>query len=91
MEVAADRLKDVALAMELDVKEMSDIEAANVAIEAIRTLSKNVNIPSGLEELGVKESDFDTLATNALKDACGTTNPRQGSKEEIIAILRSAM
>ncbi|HCW52655.1 MAG TPA: L-threonine dehydrogenase [Clostridium sp.] len=91
MEVAADRLKDVALAMELDVAEMSAIDAANAAIEAIKTLSKNVNIPSGLEELGVKESDFDTLATNALKDACGTTNPRQASKEEIIAILRSAM
>lgn len=91
MEVAADRLKGVALAMELDVAEMSAMDAANAAIEAIKTLSKNVNIPSGLRELGVKESDFDTLATNALKDACGTTNPRQGSKEDIIAILTAAM
>lgn len=91
MEVASDRLKEVALAMELDVKDMPAIEAANKAIEAIKDLSQSINIPSGLKELGVKESDFNTLAENALKDACGTTNPRQGSKEDIIEILKSAM
>ncbi|HCW52656.1 MAG TPA: L-threonine dehydrogenase [Clostridium sp.] len=91
LEAAADRLKEIALEMGLDVNKMSDIDAASKAIEALTTLSKNINIPSGLRELGVKESDFDTLATNALKDICCLTNPRQGSKEDIIEILKSAM
>ena len=46
-----------------------------------------VEIPKGFEELGAKKEDFDILATNALKDACGATNPKQATKEEIIEIL----
>ena len=34
---------------------------------------------------------FALLATNALNDACGLTNPRRASKEEIIQIYRNAM
>jgi alcohol dehydrogenase len=50
-----------------------------------------VNIPAGLRELNVKEEDFAVLATNALKDACGFTNPIQATHEEIMAIYRAAM
>jgi alcohol dehydrogenase len=50
-----------------------------------------VKIPAGLEQLGVKADDFDILASNALKDACGFTNPKQASHEEIVAIFRAAM
>ena len=35
-----------------------------------------VGIPSGLTELGVKEEDFEVMATNAKADACQFTNPR---------------
>ncbi|XLM22897.1 hypothetical protein MKD33_12630, partial [Chromobacterium piscinae] len=31
------------------------------------------------------------LADNALKDACGLTNPRKASHEEICAIFRAAI
>ena len=34
---------------------------------------------------------LDVLATNALKDACGLTNPRQATHAEIVAIFRAAM
>ena len=44
-----------------------------------------------LMQLGVKANDFDVLASNALKDACGFTNPKQASHEEIVAIFRAAM
>ena len=62
-----------------------------IALAAIRKLSADVDIPAGLAELGVKEEDFPTLAANALKDACGGTNPRQATLEEIIEIYRAAM
>jgi alcohol dehydrogenase len=39
----------------------------------------------------VKEEDIPVLATNALKDACGFTNPVQATHEEICAIYRAAM
>jgi alcohol dehydrogenase len=54
-------------------------------------LSTDVGIPSGLTALNAKEEDFDTLAENALKDACGFTNPKQATHEEIVSIFKAAM
>ncbi|MGF1748565.1 L-threonine dehydrogenase [Vibrio cionasavignyae] len=85
------RLADVARAMGVDTADMSDAQAANAGLEAIRQLSKDVNIPSGLEELGVSKDDFDILAQNALKDACGFTNPKQASHDEVVEILAAAL
>lgn len=89
--VSASRLKDVAMFMGIDVANMSDEEGANACINAIIELSKAVNIPTGLKGLGVKEEDFDTLATNALKDACGLTNPITATHEDIKEILKLSM
>ncbi|MGL6260317.1 L-threonine dehydrogenase [Vibrio sp. WXL210] len=90
-QVSPARLRDVAKAMGVNVAAMSDSEAAQAGLEAIRQLSKDVAIPAGLEELGVKKGDFDTLAENALKDACGFTNPKQATHDEIKEILDAAM
>ena len=57
---------------------------------ACRKLSKDVDIPANLNTLGVKPEDYDILATNAMKDACGLTNPHQPSKEEVIALYQQA-
>jgi len=40
-----------------------------MVIESIKVVSKEIGIPSGLKELGVKEEDIRTLVKNALKDA----------------------
>ncbi|MEZ6929049.1 L-threonine dehydrogenase [Aeromonas sp. S16(2024)] len=89
--VSAARLKEVARHMGVDVSAMSDAQGAEAAIAAIKQLALDVKIPTGLEQLGVRADDFDILASNALKDACGFTNPRQASHEEIVAIFRAAM
>lgn len=90
-QVASARLKIVGKALGVDVAAMDDKQGADAAIKAIETLSKDVNIPAGLTELGAKESDFDTLADNAMKDACGLTNPKQPTHEEVVAIYKAAM
>lgn len=90
-EVAAPRLKDVAKALGVDVEGLSDADGAKAAITAIKTLSKDINIPADLTTIGVKEEDIPTLATNALKDACALTNPRVGTHEEVCQIFRNAM
>lgn len=86
-----ERLADVAVALGVDIKDMTKEEAAKAAIKAIRDLSKSVKIPSGLKEIGAKEEDLATLATNALKDPCGLTNPIQATHEEIVGIFKAAM
>ncbi|EDF5096871.1 L-threonine dehydrogenase [Salmonella enterica] len=90
-QVAAARLRDCAAAMGVDVSDMSEAEGAQACVAAIRQLSQKVNIPAGLRELNVKEEDIPVLATNALKDACGLTNPIQATHDEIVEIYRAAM
>lgn len=87
----AGRLRDCGRAMGVNVEGMDDAQGAKACIDAIRQLAKRVNIPAGLRDLKVKEEDFPILATNALKDACGATNPIQATHEEIMAIYRAAM
>lgn len=89
--VVPGRLKDVADAMGITVAGLSDKEGASKAIEAIKKLSSDVNIPSGIAELGAKEVDLPILAENALKDACGATNPKQATLDEIIQIFKNSM
>lgn len=88
---AAERLRDCAAAMGVPVKGMDAAQGAQACIDEIKALAARVKIPAGLRELGVKEEDIPLLATNALKDACGLTNPVQASHEEIMGIFRTAM
>ncbi|QIZ50986.1 L-threonine dehydrogenase [Dickeya zeae] len=88
--VAAPRLKDVAVALGVDVAGLNDQQAAEAAIQAISQMANDVGIPAGLKDLGVKEEDFNILADNALKDACGLTNPKKATHAEIVEIFAAA-
>jgi alcohol dehydrogenase len=85
-----ERFVDIAIALGENVDGLSTGEAADKALTAIERLSKDVGIPGSLKELGVKEEDFEILATNAMKDACSFTNPRKGKLHEIVGILSAA-
>ena len=87
---SADKLRKVASIMGVDVSNMTDEQGARACIDAIKELSKSIGIPAGLKELGVKVEDFDILATNALKDACGLTNPIVATHEDIVQIFTNA-
>jgi len=86
-----DRFADIAKAMGESVEGLAPVDAADVAIAAIRKLSKDVGIPAGLAELGVKEADFEVMATNAKKDACQLTNPRLANLQQVVGIFAAAM
>jgi len=88
--VCAVRLTDVAHAMGADIRGFSPEEGAQSAIAAIRSLAVDVDIPAGLRELGVRLNDVPVLAANALKDACGLTNPRAADQRQIEEIFRGA-
>jgi len=85
------RFADIAVAMGENIAGLAPVDAADVAIAAIRKLSKDVGIPSGLSELGVKEADFEVMATNAKKDACQFTNPRLANLQQVMGIFGAAM
>lgn len=90
-EVSKNKLKKVALLLGVDLNIVSEENATDLVIREILKLSDDIGIPKGIRELGAKDGDLTTLAINALKDACGFTNPKQATLEDIIEIYRSAM
>ena len=86
-----DRFVDIAKAMGENVEGLSKRDAAEKALTAIETLSADIGIPRGLAELGVKEQDIATMTANAQKDACGFTNPRCPTDQDVMNIYKAAM
>ncbi|TDW26075.1 lactaldehyde reductase [Breznakia blatticola] len=73
-----------------NVDEMSQDEYRQAAIDAVKQLSKDVNIPATLKEIGVKEEDLGELATSAMADACTPGNPRACNYEEVLEVYKKA-
>lgn len=87
--VVAKRLADVAVAMGVDTEGMDTESAADAAIEAVRKLSSDVDIPTICE--GLTEGDLNQLASDAMSDACFPGNPRDASHEEVVDLFRKIM
>lgn len=88
---AAARLGDVGRTLGADTTGLDDAAAAQAALQAIRALSSRVGIPAGVAATCAREADIPTLAANAMKDACGLSNPEQPSVDEVCAMHRAAM
>ncbi|MEA1969941.1 MAG: iron-containing alcohol dehydrogenase [Thermodesulfobacteriota bacterium] len=86
-----ERFADVAATMGENIEGLSTRDAAEKALSAIQTLAKDVHIPANLTELGVKKEDLTIMAENAQKDACGLTNPRRPTLDDVIAIYTAAL
>lgn len=86
-----ERFATIAELLGVNTEGLTVMEAGYAGIEAIRELSHDVGIPSGLTELGVKEEDLAIMATNAQNDACMLTNPRKASHAQVVEIFKSAM
>lgn len=91
MNACLERFADIATAMGEDITGLTDREAALLGIEAIRTLSADIGIPSGLAELGMKEEDIPNMAEWALKEVCTPTNPRTTTLQDMIDLYKKAM
>lgn len=86
-----EKYREIARAMGVkDVDKMSQEEYRKAAVDAVQNLSLAVGIPANLKGI-VKEEDLDMLADQVINDACFPGNPRETSKEEVIAIYRSLM
>ena len=72
-----------------NVDAMDEAAYRQAAIDVIQKLADDVGIPKSLSEAGVKREDIPFLAESAFNDACTPGNPRDASKEEIIAIYES--
>ena len=86
-----EKFREIARAMGVEgVDQMSQDEYRKAAIEAVRQLSKDVNIPQTLKEIGVKEEDLSALADAAMADVCTGGNPRPCTKELVLEVYKTA-
>ena len=90
-EATGEKYRDIAKAMGVEgVDKMTLDEARKAACDAVAQLSKDVGIPENLKGI-VKEDDIDFLAQSAMDDACRPGNPKDPTKEDIIALYKSLL
>ena len=90
-DATGEKYADIAKAMGVcGVDDMTQEEYRKAAVDAVKKLSSDVGIPADLKEI-VKEEDIDFLADSAVADACAPGNPKEATKEDIIALYKSLM
>lgn len=86
-----EKFREIARAMGVkDVDKMSQEEYRKAAIEAVKQLKKDVNIPETLKDINVKEEDLEALSDAAMADVCTGGNPRPCSKELVLEVYKKA-
>ena len=89
--VSGERYRAIGKAMDVaGIDSMSDAEAADATIAAVKKLSADVGIPANLKGI-LKENDVAFLSESAFADACRPGNPRETNVEEIAQLYRSQM
>ncbi len=89
-EVCQERFKNMAIAMELDINDLSLDEIVKEVVSAVRDLAIRLNIPQHIKEIGGKEEDIPLLAQKALEDPCTKGNPREMNIEEFERLFKIA-
>ncbi len=86
-----DKYKYIAKALGVkDVDSMTPEQYKDAAVQAVFQLSKDLNIPQKLQQLDIPEQDLESLAQSAFEDVCTPGNPREATKEEILALYQKA-
>ena len=89
--VAGKRYRAIGKAMQVPgIDAMTDEEAADATIAAVKQLSADVGIPANLNGI-LKEEDVAFLSKSAYADACCPGNPRDTSEEEIAELYKSLL
>lgn len=88
--VCPELFRNMGRAFGLDMNNISDDEAVNRVVEAVSDLSKRLNIPQTLREIGIPKEMIPQLAAQAINDACTPGNPREVTVDDIINIYNEA-
>ncbi|MCH5310748.1 MAG: lactaldehyde reductase [Prevotella sp.] len=81
----------IARTMGVDTTGMSAEEAAQAACDAVKALAIKVGIPQHLTDLGIKETDIEALAQQAITDVCTPGNPRDVTIEDIRELYKKVL
>jgi lactaldehyde reductase len=88
---ALDKYVDIAKGLDVYKEGRTKEEAAEAACNEIRDMSIRVGIPQHLSELGITENDIDALADQAIADVCTPGNPREVTRDDIVALYHKIL
>lgn len=89
---AIDKFVIIAKTMGAYKEGMTDEEAAQAAVAAVKDLAIRVGIPQHLRDLGkgITEADLPRLTKAALADVCTPGNPREVNEEIVLELYKKA-
>ena len=91
-EVCADRFREILINIgRPDAANLNNQDVVNTFVWMLSELAKSVGITQTVKDTGCREEDLEMLAEKAMEDPCKPGNPRDVTKEEFIALYRSAM
>jgi alcohol dehydrogenase class IV len=86
--VVPERYRDVAAALGEDIGDLSLDEASRRAVEAVKDLMDELDLPSRLRDVGVAEEDLQTIAEKSMATSEIGDNPREADAEDLLEIAR---
>jgi len=90
-ETVPERLRDVGIAMGLDIVSQSAQEASSTTVDVIERFLKDIGIPTHLSEAGVDPELLPMLVPKALEDGCHLLNPRPCTGDDLRMLYEEAM
>lgn len=85
-----DSFPAVAEALGEDVRGLSSRAAADVALDAVRQLARDVGIPERLRDVGVTRDGLPAMTDDAMKSGNVLVNPRTTTRAEMLALFERA-
>jgi alcohol dehydrogenase class IV len=82
---------DIAAALGEETEGLTSMEAARLAVQAVRELASDVGIPATLREVGVTEDRLDRMADDAMKSGGIPLNPRRVTRDDVLRVFRAAL
>ena len=89
-QVCPDLFRNMGRAFGLNMEGLNDYEVIETIVDSIQELSKSMNIPQRLRDVGIPKEMIPQLASQAINDACTPGNPREVTVDDLITIYNQA-
>ena len=89
-QVCPDLFRNMGRAIGLDMDNLTDEQAVQKIVDAVKELSRKLGIPRNLREVGIPEEMIPALANQAINDPCTPGNPREVTVDDLIALYKEA-
>ena len=89
-QVCPDLFRNMGRAFGLNMEGLNDYEVIETIVDSIQELSKSMNSPQRLRDIGIPKEMIPQLASQAINDACTPGNPREVTVDDLITIYNQA-